>query len=251
MEKIVGNKINWLNKVNSTNDEMLRLISSGNDYDEGEVLATMEQFAGKGLGANKWISTPGKNLTFSILLKPDFLKADQQFFLNIVIALGVYDFVNAILKNKLVKIKWPNDIYITDKKIGGILISHSISGNSIVHTVVGIGVNINQIKFKTGIKNPVSLKHLTKVDHDLNYCLDILLEKINIRYFQLRNGNQILLRNDYIDALFGYFKWMKFLYDGTTIMARITGVSDMGLLQLETHDQRKFECDLKEIEFLI
>jgi len=248
---IFGDKINWLDKIDSTNDELARKIHSGIYLKEGEVLVAKEQTSGKGLSGNFWESAAGQNLTLSIYLTPNFLQADQQFYLNIAIALGVYDFIKSIITKELVKIKWPNDIYINHKKVGGILINHSISGTNIINTIAGVGVNINQKVFISDAPNPISIAGVTEQKYDLDDCLQKLLNFIDLRYQSLFLGNFNQLRSHYIDALFGYFKWLKFKKDSKKILARITGVTELGLLQLESSDLKIFECDLKEIEFLI
>jgi len=248
---VVGRTIKWTDKVNSTNLEMLKQISSGKSYNDGDILGAIEQFDGKGLARNKWESEAGKNLTFSIFLTPGFLAADQQFYLNMAISLGVFNYVKSIVKEKPVKIKWPNDIFVLDKKIAGILINHSISGNEIIHSVVGIGININQTSFLSNAPNPVSAKQITGLKYDLHQQLSSLVEQINYNYYLLKEMNFSQIRSAYIEALFGYFKWMKFKHENKLIMARIIGVSEIGLLQLETNEKKQFECDLKEIEFLV
>ncbi len=237
--------------VDSTNSELARMIQMNNTLIEGEVIVASDQTSGKGLGENAWESEAGKNLTFSIFLTPNFLRADQQFYLNMAIALGIYDYVKSVASNEFVKIKWPNDIYIENKKVAGILINHAISGQNILNTIAGIGININQKQFLSDAPNPISLFQLLGNELDLKKSLFDLLEKINSRYYNLSLGNFSLLKSNYIDALFGYYKWLKFKQDKHRILARITGVSELGLLQLETSDMKTFECDLKEIEFVV
>jgi BirA family biotin operon repressor/biotin-[acetyl-CoA-carboxylase] ligase len=172
-------------------------------------------------------------------------------FLNMAISLGVFDFVRSMINEFPVTIKWPNDIYILNQKTGGILINHSISGRDILFSVIGIGININQEIFLSDAPNPTSFKRITGREFDLKHTLNVLLGCLDFRYHQLFSGQFAGIRSDYIGALLGYFKWMKFIYKQKMISARITGVSPSGLLQLEKHDYSKFECDLKEVEFIV
>ena len=147
-------KIIRLHTVGSTNDYMIEQIRNGNINLEGTIVIADEQTSGKGMDINIWESEPGKNLTFSIFFKPDFLRADQQFLLNKSISLGVYDFIKSLVTHQKVTIKWPNDIYVGDKKIAGILINNTIAGNELFYSVAGIGVNINQQKFPGSCPQP-------------------------------------------------------------------------------------------------
>ncbi len=175
---MIGNRIIQLDSVESTNVFLLQQINERKELFNGDVYVAHEQVNGKGQGANLWESEPGTNLTFSIFLLPSFLKADEQFYLNMVISLGVYDYVSGIVKENSVKLKWPNDIYINNKKVGGILISHSISGMEFLYTIVGIGLNINQTVFHSDAPNPASVSQFLGNELDLDDCLRQLLSFI-------------------------------------------------------------------------
>jgi len=210
-----------------------------------------EQTSGKGLDGNSWESEVGKNLTVSIVLKPQFLKPEKQFLLNKAITLGVSDFVKSTLTNDIVRIKWPNDIYVDNGKIAGILINNTISGNDILNSIIGIGININQTLFNSDAPNPISIKQYLKHNLDLNECLNTLIAFLNIRYDQLKKQEYHLLNADYINVLYRYKEVFKYRYNGEIINASITGISDFGKLKFVTSENRILECDMKEIEFLI
>jgi len=250
MNNIIGHKISWIDSVDSTNDELARQIKSKKNLHPGHTIVAKQQTFGKGQGKNKWEGEPGKNLTFSFFVQPAFLKADQQFYLNMFVSLGVYDLVKSMYDSP-VKIKWPNDIYIEHRKIGGILISHIISGNDILYSIVGIGLNVNQTKFINQLPNPVSMKQITGHNLDISMVLSNLLEQLNHHYNLIMNGEFQECRDAYKSALFGYYKWLRFRYEKDLIVARITGVTDTGILQLQSSDKSRIECDLKEIEFII
>jgi len=244
-------KIIVLKMVDSTNDYMQNKVKTGNISEEGTVIITDDQRAGKGLDKNKWESESGKNLTFSILLKPGFLPADQQFQLTKVISLSVFDFIRSYLPNERIKVKWPNDIYVGNKKIAGILINNTIKGKEIMYTVVGVGVNINQQNFGSDVLNPTSLWHYLKCDLKINYCLKNILSHIEKRYQQLKDNDTFQINTDYKKALYRLNDFNLFKYKETMISARIVGVTEYGQIKLLQKDNTEIICDLKEIEFII
>jgi BirA family biotin operon repressor/biotin-[acetyl-CoA-carboxylase] ligase len=151
----------WLESADSTNEECKRHIS---DLDNLSVVAALSQTCGKGQRGNVWISDPGKNLTFSIVLKFPFnvkagllepMHAYDQFVFSEIAALAVVDLLAE--HGIQAKIKWPNDIYIGDRKICGILIENSLRGEWIQHSIIGIGLNVNQRNFDVTLSNPTSM----------------------------------------------------------------------------------------------
>ncbi len=244
-------KIIALDLVGSTNDYILDKIKAGIISEEGTVVIANKQSAGKGLENNVWESEAGKNLTFSILLKPGFLKADQQFQLTKIISLAVYDYITGHLPNEQVKIKWPNDIYVGNNKIAGILINNTIKGKEIMYTIVGIGLNINQRAFISDAPNPISLWHYLNRDLKIKSCLKDVLSHLDCRYQQLRNSESYQINSDYRNALYRLNDYNLFNYKNSIISARITGVSEYGQIQLLQKNGLEITCDLKEIEFII
>ncbi|MCH5346116.1 MAG: biotin--[acetyl-CoA-carboxylase] ligase [Muribaculaceae bacterium] len=145
-----------LETVTSTNQEILKYV------DEAPVYLTADnQTAGRGQRGNTWESEPGKNITMSILLRLKHVRPAEQFAVSRAVAIAVCDILTPLLPfDKSALIKWPNDIYIDDKKIAGILIENSISGTELKHTVIGIGLNVNQMEFLSPAPNPVSLAQI-------------------------------------------------------------------------------------------
>jgi BirA family transcriptional regulator, biotin operon repressor / biotin---[acetyl-CoA-carboxylase] ligase len=237
--------------VSSTNDYMLNEISSGIISTEGTVVTAYEQTLGKGMDDNSWESEPGKNLTFSVLLKPTFLRADRQFLLNKVVSLAVFDFVRIYITDIPVKIKWPNDIYIGNGKVAGILINNTVSGNSLLNSVAGIGMNINQEKFSGNASNPVSMIHFTGRVLDRDKCLEEILKCLEVRYRELSQGNLFRINTDYLTSLYRHNESHLYGYQEEIVKGMITGISEYGHLKVTLEDKRKIECDLKEIEFII
>jgi BirA family biotin operon repressor/biotin-[acetyl-CoA-carboxylase] ligase len=246
----VGSKIHWLESVDSTNEELSRWLARDPGIREGTVLIAREQHSGRGTGGNSWLSEAGENLTCSFLLRPAFLAAPQQFYLNMAVSLAIHAAVRVCLPDHQVRIKWPNDIYVNNWKIAGILIRNSVSGNSIDHMVVGVGLNVNQTVFPAGIPHPGSLKLAGERPFDMEQVLEELLKQLNFQINRIERGDLQGCAIDYRKALFGFGRWLKFRYGGRELKARIYGTTESGQLLLETRDKERLECDMKEIEYL-
>ena len=176
----------WLDSVDSTNDEAKRRIS---DLDNLSVLSTLSQTKGRGQGDHIWLSEPGSNLLFSIILKYSSsadavqspllsVQAHDQIVISQITALSIVDLLAA--HDIEAKIKWPNDIYVGDKKICGILIEHSVCGKWLTSSIIGIGLNVNQRNFDVNLSNPISMVLLSK-DSEENFDLkELLVEFMDI-----------------------------------------------------------------------
>ena len=245
----VGQNLLTLKEVNSTNDFLKNLLSNSKPLPEGTVIMAESQFAGRGQQENKWHSEPGKNLTFSLLLNPTFLAIADQFDLNRVISLGVADALEPLLGNEL-KIKWPNDIYYGDKKLGGILIENSIQGPQLKHAIIGIGLNINQDIFPADAGNATSLKQILHKDYDLRALLSDICSHIEAWYLKLRAAKKETVRIAYLDRLYWLNQQKQFRSNNNTFTGVITNVKNNGLLVVINEQSAELEFSLKEIEFL-
>lgn len=244
----IGKNVIYLPSCHSTNDIAAEIIQKGEAYD-GTVVITSHQTAGRGQRGNLWEALPDQNLTFSIILKPSFILPINQFQLNIAISLGINDFLQSFLLPDT-RIKWPNDIYVQNKKLGGVLIESSLIGSKLNHSIVGIGLNINQLTFEN--PNATSLAQLTtKQFPDLSSLLEKLLETIEKRYIQLRQGETANQRTDYLRRLFRINEWHQFIVKEKSIEAKICGISPYGLLLLEHPLGEQFAYDLKEITYVL
>ena len=243
----LSERIIRVEKLDSTNLHALQLIKDTNPSG-GTVVMALNQTEGRGQQTNAWESESGKNLTISLILRPDFIKAQDQFQISMIISLGVRDYLSTYSEN--ISVKWPNDIYVGDKKIAGILIEHSIMGVYLSHSVCGIGLNMNQKRFLSDAPNPISLYMLTKETYDLEKELVRLLASIENRYFQLLNGNGNKLEEDYLNAMF----WMKeehtFEDEEGQFKGKIVGISEFGQLQIQDEEQQVRTYNFKEVSFL-
>jgi len=238
-----------LDVTTSTNDFAASLIQQGNAVN-GMVITTLNQTAGKGLDQNRWESSPGENLTISIIIQPTGLHPGRQFQLNKITSLAVRDFVKRYFPEEPVNIKWPNDIYIADRKNAGILISNTIVGQEITWSVLGVGLNINQTKFESDAPNPVSFKQLSGIKYDLSQCLDSLCVIFDSRLKVFLNKEYHAIDSEYLEALYRFEENSQFIYKDQIIEAKITGVGEFGHLMLQTAGGKLIACDLKEVRFL-
>ncbi|HNW97415.1 MAG TPA: biotin--[acetyl-CoA-carboxylase] ligase [Bacteroidales bacterium] len=248
---MIGKNIIRLTETASTNTYAATLLMAEKPVN-GTLIFTTSQTNGRGQQNNTWESESGKNLAVSVILYPDFIKPSEQFILNKIISLAVLDFVRKNIPVSMSpKIKWPNDIYVGEKKIAGILIENSISGNRIEYVIAGIGININQEKFSKNIPNPVSLKLVSGKEFIIGNCLDELCESLNARYMQLCRNDCELLNSEYLNNLYRYNLYSKYKVEDSFLFAKIVSVSEFGKLQLENKEGKIFEFAFKEIEYVI
>jgi BirA family transcriptional regulator, biotin operon repressor / biotin---[acetyl-CoA-carboxylase] ligase len=241
----MGKNLVFAPECPSTNALALE-ISHQSAVHEGTVVITDRQTAGKGQRGNVWEAEYGKNLTFSLILSPKFLAISKQFFLNMVISLALKDYLKDNLLDA-VYIKWPNDILVHGKKISGILIENQIQATAILHSIVGIGFNINQRQFASPLAT--SLSTLLPYEVDLNTALEQMLGHIEARYLQLRDGKYASLMNDYLAALFLRHKNHVFSSGGETFKGVIEDVDETGRLRVRVNDTiRAF--GIKEIKYV-
>jgi BirA family biotin operon repressor/biotin-[acetyl-CoA-carboxylase] ligase len=239
-----GQKLVFVPECHSTNTTLMTMSSQ---LEEGAVLITANQTAGRGQRGNTWEVEPGANLTFSLLLKPRFLQATDQFSLTMVISLAVTDALKELEEELLFQIKWPNDILGNGKKICGILIENTIGQSAIHQCIAGMGININQGSFS--ISKATSLSILSGKKYDLNMALNKVLEKIEKRYLQLRNGKSADLKNDYMGRLFGKDEAHAYLFKENEVQGIIRGVEDSGKLLIEVLGEMQV-LNNKEISYL-
>ncbi|MGN8068134.1 biotin--[acetyl-CoA-carboxylase] ligase [Mucilaginibacter sp. SG564] len=244
----VGQNLVTIQQVDSTNTFLKTLLSNSKPLPEGTVIMAESQYAGRGQQQNKWHSEPGKNLTFSILLTPAFLAVSDQFDLNRVISLGVYEGLYPYLGDEL-KIKWPNDIYYGDRKLGGILIETHIQGTHIKDAIIGIGLNINQENFESGAGNAISLKQILHRDYDLKTILSEICSHIEAYYLNLRAGKFLFVRNTYLSRLYWLNEAKPFRSNDQVFEGVIKNVKENGMLVVENNNGQQ-EFSLKQIEFL-
>ena len=182
-------KIIRLKDVDSTN----RFLKDLDSYDEAALTIAVADYqtAGRGQGTHTWESEEGKNLLFSMLTCPVWVPVRQQFLLSEIGALAIKEALDTYADG--FTLKWPNDVYWNDKKISGTLIETSIDSKGIKRCIFGIGINVNQMEFKSDAPNPVSLAQILGHEVDREEVLQKVIEAF-YRYYEL------LRRADYMDV---------------------------------------------------
>ncbi len=213
------------------------------------VVAT-HQTEGRGQMGTKWHSEAGKNLLFSMFIQLSSFSIDRQFQLNQAVSLGLLHVLKKYIPG--VQIKWPNDILADTKKIAGILIENTVSNNKIKHSIVGVGLNVNQMKFPKEIPNASSLKLLSKKDLDLDKLLLEIKESIKKSIFNLKEEQDDNFQNEYLDNLYLYKKKTSFLNEkNKEFVGKIIGVTKEGRLQIELNSKELVDFGNKEVGFII
>lgn len=232
----------------SSNDHMKKLVVE-EGLPEGTVVLALHQKKGRGMGANSWESDKGKNLTFSLLLRPKFLQAQDMFLISKTISLGIVDYLNELDRN--FSIKWPNDIYYKDKKICGILIENQLLGNKLNYSIIGIGININQEVFKSDAPNPISLLNIFNKKFNTTSCLNGVLKQISIWYGILSDGWANKINDAYFMHLYRNKGFHDYRSNGQVFQAQIKAVENDGKLMLKTPESEIKSFYFKEVEFIM
>ncbi|GAB2960807.1 biotin--[acetyl-CoA-carboxylase] ligase [Hymenobacter coalescens] len=244
-----GQQVLWLPECGSTNTEARELLVQ-NRATDGCTVITDNQTAGRGQRGNQWEAAPGENLTLSVVWRPTFLPAAAQFRLNLAVALGVHDWATGLLgPDPALRLKWPNDLFYQDQKLGGILIENTLSGAQIQSSVVGIGLNINQSLF--GVPTATSLSRLTGRAYALPPLATRLLESLERRYLQLRAGQHAALHAAYRQVLYRYDEWHLFEVQNQRLQGRILDVTDAGQLVVELGSGQQRTFGLQEIRHVM
>ncbi|WP_080057065.1 biotin--[acetyl-CoA-carboxylase] ligase [Spirosoma aerolatum] len=244
----LGQIIQYLPSCQSTNDEASALIAHA-DPSEGTLVITDNQTAGRGQRGNQWEAKTGQNLTVSAILRPTFLSASEQFWLNIALSLGIYDTLHPLIGDSL-RIKWPNDIYVGNQKLGGILIENILHGYNIEWSIVGMGLNINQTEFGYTTATSLQLQSPLPNAYDLPGILSRLCETLEQRYIQLRSGQRDSLKINYLQILYRYQEEHSFESEGQLFRGTIVGVDTTGRLAIAVDGQVRY-FGFKEVSFIM
>ena len=241
----IGQELIRLPVIDSTNNYAAMLVSSAK-WSEGTVIVADDQTAGKGRHDRKWMSSPGKNLTFSILLKPHFLSVDQAFLLSMASALSVTSVIGELLPAHEARIKWPNDIYVGRKKIAGILIQQGVRGTSLSYAIIGIGFNVNEENLES--ISACSLLSLSGHSFDRDEVLRMLIERFEAYYLRLRSKQNAIIE-EYHHQLMNLGIACDYQLGEKNVAARLISVKASGRALFEI-DQQQDEYDIDQIKFL-
>ncbi len=241
----MGQKLIYVPECHSTNSSLGELIRTA-DLPEGLVLITDHQTKGRGQQGNSWESGQGMNLTFSLLLKPKFLDTKDQFQLNMAIALGFAAGLRSLV-SRTIALKWPNDIFVDDKKIAGILIQNQSRGGTLSLSIIGIGLNVNQMEFSA--PRATSLIQVVGKALLLDDVFQHLMSALEAAYLELRSGQVDAIRSRYMQSLYRYGQLQSFESEGQHFIGMIKDVDEFGRLCIHVDGSiRKFS--MKEIRML-
>lgn len=240
--------IKRFSQLDSTNRTTEKWVLESHPPEGSAVMADFQSH-GRGMAGNSWESAPGQNLLVSFVLYPEFLFAGDQFMINKVVSLAVKECVRNFLNRNDVRVKWPNDVYVGDTKIAGILSQNSIRGQHIQFTVVGIGLNVNQLEFSPFTPKAVSMKSIAGKDFDREEVLAYLASRLEYFYEMLRQGLTADLDRRYLASLYKFGREARFSSSGQVFTGVISGVSPFGFLIISIDGEPK-EFDIKDVQFL-
>ena len=249
--KIVGKKRIFLPETDSTNSYAMELLKNVKP-EEGTLVYTDFQKLGRGQRGMVWKADTACNLTFSVILKPDFLTAENFYYLYKIAALSCYDTLTNFIDSSQfdIKIKWPNDILVNKRKIGGILIENTFADQQLQWSVVGVGMNINQTMAGSEL-NAVSLFDLIRKETNRMSVLDLFCQIFDSYYLQLKNGNIESIDELYINRLLGNNEWCPVLYGKDILNVKVNGINHDGLLMIGDKLGNQYTVDVKEITWLL
>ena len=240
-------KIYKIDAISSTNEYLKQLYLEKNIYDNFLII-TNNQTEGKGQGSSYWESEPKKNLTLSIYKDLKKNKLKNPFIINLIISISI---IETLKKYNLpnLKIKWPNDILSASKKISGILIENFFQREFLISSIIGIGLNVNQISFKKA-KNAISIASIKKKKIDLTEVLNILTKKISLKFHEIDNLKINDLINEYESLLFKKDEFSIFNINNKLIDGRILGVNQSGKLKVKIGNEIIREYNSSEIKII-
>ncbi len=242
----IGAQYLFLDSIDSTNTYCRNMLIEQPMPPEGLVVQAAHQTSGKGQMGNTWQAEGGKNLTFSCIVYPHFLLPTEQFNLNIAVSLALVSVLDQYID--AVTIKWPNDIYVGNKKIAGILIENSLMGNKIQSSIIGIGLNVNQNSF-VGLQ-ATSLYMQNGIEYSLIHILQQWCTVFNNYYSLLKARSFAGIKQNYLQRMWGYNKKVQYYQNDELINGVIVGVNALGQLMMKENAQTVL-YNFKEIRFVI
>lgn len=231
-ENTIGGQFTELKRIDSTNDFVRSLADQGQGC-HGDVVFAWEQTAGRGQFGKSWHGESGQNLAMSILLENQRLPDSTPFHLSVCIALSVQQVLSTITHGDTA-IKWPNDLYWKNRKLGGVLIETSNPW-----TIVGIGLNINQTRFPDSLPNPVSLKQITGKDQDPKAISLEIIHGLNQQLSEWNHNGFDSLLKAYRGQLFGKGNSFSVRENGKEKIIRILDIDENGGLIIEEQGEKR------------
>lgn len=247
-----------LDEIDSTNN-FLRHLNTPDDYQMTLVTAEY-QTAGRGADTNRWESAKGENLLLSLRVKPANLPVSRMFVLSETTALAISDVLGAFLpltpskRGRGVSIKWPNDIYYGDSKVAGILIENDLQGAQVLHSIIGVGINVNQRRFLSDAPNPRSLADIVGHDVERRFVLERFMERFTHLFGQIEDGRPEALdalHENYKNHLYRFGEEHTYSDKDGTFRATLTDVEPSGHLILRDTNGTLRRYAFKEVKWEI
>ncbi|MDO4692760.1 MAG: biotin--[acetyl-CoA-carboxylase] ligase [Porphyromonadaceae bacterium] len=242
----------FLDEASSTNSYLMEMLQQDRNLPQLFAVVARNQTQGRGQRGNSWYTSAGKNLTFSFLIRNGYIAPHDQYAVSELVAYGLLKTIARYLDedqaHKL-KIKWPNDIYYEDKKIAGILIEHSITGEQIDYSVAGIGLNLNEEDFPEDIPNPISLKQITGETYDPDEVLRRLMKRYGFMIEEFLLGNYSEVHREYMRRLYRRQGLYPFTDAQGSFLASIKDVLPTGQIILQREDGTESTYAFKEVQF--
>lgn len=244
----IGSSVIFLDTCDSTNAELAR-ISGHPDTMNGAVVLTYEQTAGRGRRGNSWLSSPNKDLTFSFLITKPAIKAEQAFLPIAAAAIACAEYLSNKIPGKRVEIKWPNDILCQRKKICGMLIENTFTGNETQKTIVGIGINLNGTDYENTRFPATSVWLETSREIPVAESLAELLPYLNRSFTQMFTAPSLMMKQ-YNSLLYGKSEWVPLYVSGEMLMGKLESVDALGNPQIINQNGQLIAARQDEIQFL-
>lgn len=249
-----------LDEVDSTNNYLRHLDTLGDDH---MTLVTAEfQTAGRGADQNHWESAKGENLLLSLRVQPSNLPVCRMFAISEATALAIADALNAFLplaqysmsnvQGSMFKVKWPNDIYYGDSKAAGILIENDLQGARVLHSTIGVGININQRRFLSDAPNPRSLADIVGHNVERRLVLEQFMDCFTRYFGQIEDGKEKALdalHEDYKSRLYRRGEEHTYSDKDGTFRATLINVEPTGHLILQEANGNQHRYAFKEVKF--
>lgn len=242
----------FLDEAASTNSYLMEMLQQDRNLPQLFAVVARNQTQGRGQRGNSWYTSAGKNLTFSFLIRNGYIAPQDQYAVSELVAYGLLKTIARYLDEDQaykLKIKWPNDIYYEDKKIAGILIEHSITGEQIDYSVAGIGLNLNEESFPADIPNPISLKQITGESYDPDEVLRRLMKRYGFMIEEFLLGNYAEVHREYMRRLYRRRGLHPFTDVQGHFLASIKDVLPTGQIVLQREDGTESTYAFKEVQF--
>ncbi len=217
--------------LDSTNSEAHRLLMTNEAY-HGLAILAFKQTEGRGQHGRAWHSEPGQHLAMSIIIRPTDMSPSLLPVLSMKVSLGIIRVLNKIDPTISPKIKWPNDIYVNEKKLAGILIENNLSANKVQHCIIGIGMNVNEQTFADSLQRAISIRMLTNESSDIVDIASAIRQEV----LTLLDGDDKVWKKEYQQYIFGFGEERNFENNEMLVKGKVIDVDDHGRLCIQLED---------------